>query len=234
MRAPSFCFALAGMIALPLLSGAIAAPVDPADQARIEQDAVKAYVAKTAADAGTASDKLVAQHAPQLFNDAGSAVMGNPKGDVTIVEFFDYNCPFSRRVQARVEALLKSDPNVKLVLKEFTIEAPESSPIAARAALASVAQGKYEAYHDLMMRVTGHVLTVPEVFDDATAAGLDVDRLKKDMEAPAFYNQLIANFNLARALRIYQTPTFIIGGHIVTQASADIDFPKMVAEARAK
>jgi hypothetical protein len=63
---------------------------------------------------------------------------------------------------------------------------------------------------------------------------MDVARLKKDMEAPVIYAQIIANLNLARALRIFQTPTFIIGGHIVTQPSAQIDFPALVAAARAK
>ena len=223
----------ATIISLAILPAA-AAPVDPADQARIEQDAVKAYIAKTAADQQAASDRLVAMHARELYNDPGSAVIGNPNGDVTIVEFFDYNCPFSRGVEPRVQALLKADPNVKLILKEFTIEGVPTSPVAARAALASVAQGKYEAYHQLMMTVTGHVLQGNEPFDDAEKVGLDVARLKADMEAPAFYNQLIANFNLARALRIFQTPTFIIGGHIVTIPSAQIDFAKLVADARAK
>ena len=74
----------------------------------------------------------------------------------------------------------------------------------------------------------------PRVFEIAQSVGLDVARLKKDMEDPAIYSQIIANFNLARAIRIFQTPTFIIGDHIVTQPSAQIDFPKLVADARAK
>lgn len=219
-----------GISLLPLL----AAPA----RADTAQDAVNAYIAKTAADAQAASDRLVAMHANDLLHDAGSAFIGNPSGDVTLVEFFDYNCPFSRAAEPRVQALVNSDPGVKLILKEFTIEGVPSSQPAARAALASVAQGKYTAYHQAMMFKTGHVMTVDEIFDDATKVGLDVDRLRKDMDASAFYNQLIANFNLARALRIFQTPTFIIfgagGGHIVTQASADIDFPKLAATARGK
>ena len=231
----TFRSGLAAMIVCFLpLAGAAAAPVDPADQARIEQDAVKTYIAKTEADQQAASDRLITLHARELYSDPGSAVIGNPNGDVTIVEFFDYNCPFSRGVEPRVQALLKSDPNVKLILKEFTIEPVPTSPVAARAALASVAQGKYEPYHQLMMTVTGHPLAANEMFDDAEKVGLDVARLKTDMEAPVFYNQLIANFNLARALRIFQTPTFIIGGHIVTTPSAQIDFAKLVADARAK
>ncbi len=211
-----------------------AAPVDPADQARIEQDAVTAYVGKTEADHKAASDKLVAANSAALLNDPGSAVLGNLNGDVTIIEFFDYNCSYSQRVEPRLEALLKSDANVKLILKEFAIEPAVSSPPAARAALASIKQGKYEAYHQAMLAIPGHKMPIPEVFEDAQKTGLDVARLQKDMEAPEIYNQIIANFNLARALRIFQTPTFIIGGHIITDPSAQIDFPKLVAAARAK
>ena len=217
---------LAFLLLAPL--AAIAAPVDPADQSRIEQ----AYQAKIDADKAAASDTLVAKNADTLLH--GTGFLGNPNGDVTIVQFFDYDCGFTKRVEPRVEALLKSDPNVKLIPKEFTIEPAESSPIAGRAALASIAQGKYAEYHQALLLAPEHFLPTSRVFEIAKNVGLDVARLKKDMEAPAIYAQIIANFNLARALRIFQTPTFIIGGHIVTEPSAQIDFPKLVAAVRAK
>ena len=209
---------------------ASAAPVDPADQSRIEQ----AYQAKIDADKAAASDKLVAKNADALFRDPASGFLGNPNGDVTIVQFFDYNCGFTKRAEPRVEALLKADSGVKLITREFTIEPAESSPIAGRADLASIAQGKYAEYHQALLMAPEHPLPTPRVFEIATSVGLDVARLKKDMEAPVIYAQIIANLNLARALRIFQTPTFIIGGHIVTQPSAQIDFPALVAAARAK
>jgi protein-disulfide isomerase len=220
------------LIAFLLLAplAAFAAPVDPADQSRIEQ----AYQAKIDADKAAAGDKLVAKNADALFHDPASGFLGNPNGDVTIVQFFDYNCGFTKRAEPRVEALLKADPGVKLIPREFTIEPAESSPIAGRAALASIAQGKYAEYHHALLMAPEHPLPTPRVFEIAKDVGLDVARLKKDMEAPAIYAQIIANFNLARALRIFQTPTFIIGGHIVTQPSAQIDFPALVAAARAK
>jgi 2-hydroxychromene-2-carboxylate isomerase len=71
------------------------------------------------------------------------------------------------------------------------------------------------------------------VFEIAQSVGLDMDRLRADMEKPEIYAQLITNFNLARAIRIFQTPTFIIGNHIITEPSAQIDFPALVAKARA-
>lgn len=208
---------------------AMAAPVDPADQALIE----KAYQARLDADKRTASDALVAKNAGALFHNPDAGFLGNPNGDVTIVQFFDYNCGFTKRVEPRVEALLKADPGVKLITREFTIEPAESSPIAGRAALASIAQGKYAEFHQALLLAPEHPLPTPRVFEIAKSVGLDVERLKKDMEAPAIYSRVIANFNLARALRIFQTPTFIIGGHIVTEPSAQIDFPKLVAAARA-
>jgi len=209
---------------------ALAAPVDPADQSRIEQ----AYQAKVDADKAAASDKLVAKNADALFHDPASGFLGNANGDVTIVQFFDYDCGFTKRAEPRVEALLKADPGVKLIPKGFTIEPAESSPIAGRAALAAIAQGKYAEYHQALLMAPEHPLPTPRVFEIAKTVGLDVERLKRDMEAPAIYAQIIANFNLARALRIFQTPTFIIGGHIVTQPSAQIDFPALVAAARAR
>jgi len=233
MRTLSRRSATFAMISTTALGSAPAiAAVDPADQARIEEDAVKAYLAKSEAEKTAASDKLVGVHKGDLTQDPHSGVVGNPQGDVTIVQFFDYNCPFSRRVEPRVEALLKSDAGVKLIAREFIIEGVPSSPIAGRAALASLNQGKYAPYHQAMMTAAEFPLSVPRVFEIAQSVGLDVDRLRTDMEAPAIYAQVIANFNLARALRIFQTPTFVVGNHIVTQASADIDFPALAASAR--
>jgi protein-disulfide isomerase len=234
MRARSIFTAIAVTV-LPLLSmPAGAAPVAPADQARIEQDAVKAYVAKTQLEQAAASDRLVLANAVALYNNPASGIVGNPNGDVTIVQFFDYDCGFSKRVEPRLEALLKADPGVKLILREFTIEPADSSPIAGRAALASIRQGKYAQFHQALMMAPEHPLPIPRVFEIARSVGLDVERLRKDMEAPEIYAQLISNFNLARALRIFQTPTFIIGNHIITEPSAQIDFPKLVAAARTK
>ena len=222
-----------GLAGLALGALPAAAAVDPADQARIGDEAVKAYIAKTEAEKTAASDALVAKNHAALFDDPSSGFIGNPNGDVTIVQFFDYDCGFSKRVEPRVQALLKADPGVKLVLREFIIEPAESSPIAGRAALASIAQGKYAVYHQTMMLAPEHPLPIPRVFEIAESVGLDMDRLRRDMEMPEIYAQLITNFNLARAIRIFQTPTFIIGNHIITEPSAQIDFPALVAKARA-
>ena len=184
-----------------------------------------------AADPAPATDQAVAQKAAGLLHDPMTQALGNPAGDVVIVEFFDYACPFCKAAEPRLEALLKSDQGVKLVVKEFPILTPQSI-VATRAALASVRQGKYAQFHQALMLYKGP-LEEPVIFDTAKAVGLDLKRLRKDMAAPAISDEIIANMNLARSLRIFGTPTFIVGAHIVTEPSAQIDFPKTVAAARA-
>ena len=135
-------------------------------------------------------------------------------------------------MEPRLEALLKADPRVRLVLKEFPILTPESM-IAAKAALAAMRQGKYAAYHNAMMRFEGR-LTEADIFDMAKAAGLDVARLKRDMNAPAVSDQIIGVFNQARGIRVFQTPAFIVNGRLLGSESALIDFRREVAAARRK
>jgi len=218
---------LAALILLGACIGAAAAP-SAADTARIEQ----AYAAKLAAQRQQDIEQRIAAREQALNNAPASPVLGNPAGDVVIVEFFDYACPYCKAVEPRLEALLKSDRKVKLVLKEFPILTPQSM-IATRAALASVRQGKYRAFHQAMMNFRGQLLE-SDIFDMAKGAGLDLVRLRRDMAAPEIADEIIANFNLARGIRAFQTPTFIVGGRLMGDNSAEIDFPRAVAAARGK
>lgn len=214
---------VAGLI---LLGACTAAMAD--DTARIEQ----AYARKLAAQQQQDVEQRIAAR-EQALNDApASPVLGNPAGDVVIVEFFDYTCPYCKAVEPRLEALLKSDRKVKLVLKEFPILTPQSL-IATRAALASVRQGKYRQFHQAMMNFRGQLLE-SDIFDMAKASGLDIPRLRRDMTAPEISDEIIANFNLARGIRVFQTPAFIVGGRLMSSESASIDFPRAVAAARGK
>jgi protein-disulfide isomerase len=178
-----------------------------------------------------AADQVVASKAAALLHDAGSPVLGNRAGDVAVVEFFDYACSFCKAAEPRLETLVKSDKGVKLIVKEFPILTPESL-IASKAALASAKQGKYAPFHQALMLYRGP-LTEAVIFDTARGVGLNVLRLRKDMASPAITDEILANFNLARSLRIFGTPAFIVGDHIQTGPSAEIDFPKAVAAARA-
>lgn len=218
---------------MPLLNAVAAdAPQpDSAEQMRIEQ-AVQAYASKLRADQEKARDAAVANKATALLRDPDTPVLGNPQGDVVVIEFFDYACSFCKAVEPRLQTLLEDDEGVKLILKEFPILTPESL-IAAKASLASVKQGKYESFHQALIGSRGQ-LDTSRIFEIANSVGLDVDRLRIDMDAPEIADQIIANFNLARSLRITTTPTFIVDTHMITEPSAQIDFPNAVAAARAK
>ena len=176
------------------------------------------------------ADQTVAAYRTALQSDPESPVVGNPHGDVTIVEFFDYACSYCKAVEPRLESALRSDPHVRLVLKEFPILTPESL-IAARAALAAKRQHKYARFHDALMAYRGP-WGEEAIFSTARSVGLNIARLRRDMRSPDIANEIIANFNLARALRIFQTPGFIVGDHILRDPSAQIDFPAVIGEAR--
>ena len=135
---------------------------------------------------------------------------------MTIVEFFDYRCPYCKQVLPALQTLLKEDHKLRFVYKEMPVLGP-ASVTAAHAALAAQRQGKYEAFHTAMMATKGQI-TDETVYKVAGSVGLDVDRLKQDMSAPEIEQALKANLALADALNIRGTPGFIIGNHIVPGA----------------
>jgi protein-disulfide isomerase len=183
---------------------------------------------KQAAQAGQ-RDALAARQ-EQLYRDPDAPVLGNPAGDVTVVEFFDYRCPYCKQVAPALSQLLKEDGKLRLVLKEFPILGPDSL-VAARAALAAQAQGKYEAMHAALLRHRG-AYDEAAIARLATDAGLDVARLKTDMAKPEIAAMIDRNKALARELSLNGTPAFIIGDKVVPGA-VDLDTLKtLVADAR--
>ncbi len=178
----------------------------------------------------SATDPVVIAHRQELRADPASPVLGDPHGDVTIVEFFDYACSYCKAVEPRLESVLNADGHIRLILKEFPVLTPESL-VAARASLASMRQHKYQQFHDALMAYRGP-WGEEAVFSTARNVGLNIDRLRRDMASPDIANELIANFNLARGLRIFQTPGFVVGDHVLTAPSAQIDFPAIVAATR--
>jgi protein-disulfide isomerase len=218
------------LVSLLLSATAWAAPPLPADPraAKVVQD----YLRQQQAEESRDKDERVAARIGALADNPGSPVLANPQGDITIVEFFDYNCPYCKAAEPRLMRLVDGDKRVKLVMKEFPI-LTRASMTASRAALASVKQGKYRAYHLAMMRREG-VLDEAGVFESARAVGLDVNRLRRDMNAPDVTDEIIANFNLARGIRVFQTPAYIVGSHLVTGDSADINFAREVARLKGK
>jgi len=199
--------------------------------------AIEAYKADVKAEAAAKADARVAQRAVDVTMDPGTPVIGNPDGDVVIVEFFDYQCTFCKAAEPRLRELVEGDGNIRHVIKDFPILSPVSI-VAAKAALASVNQGKHAPFHQGMMDHRGQ-LTEDRIWTIAAQASLDVARLKQDMHAPAITDQLIANMNLARKLRMVVVPGFIVNTHVLSGLSgatetAKIDFNAEVAAARAK
>lgn len=161
--------------------------------------------------------KIIAARSGEIFNDPATPVGGNPQGDVSLVEFFDYNCPYCRRVTPTLVEIEKDDPELRFVYKEWPILGPNSE-FAARAALASRDQGKYVAFHKALMLASG-LVNESKVLEMAAQVGLDVGRLKQDMEAPEITASIERNRELAQALRITGTPSFVIGDQMLRGAA---------------
>jgi protein-disulfide isomerase len=169
--------------------------------------------------------------ADQLTADPRDPVIGNPDGDVTLVEFFDYRCGFCKRMTGVLTQLVDEDPNLRVVMKEFPILSRESGQ-AARAALAGLRQGKYEAFHFALME--GGALTDDEILAIAASVGLDTDELQDAMQDPAIGAALRDNLALAEKIGITGTPAFIVGNTLVPGAVSIEELRAKIAAARAK
>lgn len=172
------------------------------------------------------------QNADQIFRDKSDFVAGNPKGNVTMVEFFDYNCPWCKKDFPDVMALIDTDKELKVVLKEFPILGPDSE-YAAQAAIAAGKQGKYFEMHKAMYQHEGRLAkeTVDEI---AAAQGLDMEQLKKDMEDPATAEIISRNRDLAQSLAINGTPAFIIDDKLIPGYLPMAELASVINEVRAK
>lgn len=167
----------------------------------------------------------------EIFNNAADPVMGNPAGDVTVVEFFDYRCPYCKRVTDALMSLMEGDANLRVVFKEFPILGPDSVT-AAKIALAAHKQGKYPQVHAALMAHKGS-FDKSALLEVAAGVGADAAKLAADMEDPAIMAQLQANDALAASLGITGTPGFIFGRQLVPGAISLDDMRKLVAAARA-
>jgi protein-disulfide isomerase len=195
-------------------------------------EAVENLEQKRRDEAQRTAKSAITERRSEIFNDPDSPVAGNPQGDVTVVEFFDYRCPYCKQVEPSLAQLRKEDSKLRVVYKELPILGPDSV-IAARAALAARKQGKYLALHEALMRARGS-LDEATVLKIAGEAGLDSQRLKADMGAAEVEQILDRNLKLARALAITGTPGFVVGDTVVPGA---VDLPtlkSLVADARKK
>lgn len=197
----------------------------------IIREAMQLLQAQEEAAKQAAATAALKEYKDELLTNADAPVGGNPKGDITIVEFFDYNCGYCKRVAPTVSAVLKNDPNVRVVYKEFAILGPQSV-IAARAALAAKRQGKYHEFHVALM--SAEQADADSVAAIAKELGLDEAKLARDMQDPAVVAHLDRNYRLATAIGINGTPAFVIGDRLIPGAIDEVAMTEIIAEQRAR
>jgi protein-disulfide isomerase len=236
------CLAAALLAATPLARAADA--VTPAQKSAFEQiihdyilqhpevviEALQSAEDKMKAQGEERARAAVVERRQELLEDPAAPVAGNPKGDVTIVEFFDYRCPYCKQVEPALEALLKEDRQLRIVYKELPILGKDSV-YATRAALAARKQAKYDKFHTAMMAAKGQI-DEKTVLQVAASSGLDIERLKSDMNASEIDDVIKRNYDLAQALDIHGTPAFIIGGELVPGAIDIATMKQKIAAAR--
>ena len=232
---------LAGTL-VPSGAGAAEEPLTPDEKAAVEQvihdyllehpevlyQALEKLQQRRQEEAAERRRLALTELTAAMASDTKIPVAGNPKASVTIVEFFDYRCPYCKAMAPRLEALLDSDTDVRIVLKEYPILGPDSV-YAARAALAANEQGKYLEMHDRLMNHKGQ-LGRDAVLALATDIGLDTARLERDMQAPGVEQTLRNNYEIAGQLAIDGTPAFVIGEEIIGGA---IELEELQAKVKA-
>jgi protein-disulfide isomerase len=184
-----------------------------------------------AARAATDDDDTILTEAAVL-RDPDVPVAGNREGDITIVEWSDYQCPYCRRVEPELRQVVQDDGKVRLVLKDWPVLGPVSV-VAARMALAAKFQDKYHQAHDAMMGVSSR-LTEPRINELLAGAGVDMDRLKSDLSAHARDIDAILkrNNDQATAFGFRGTPSFIVGKFRVPGVLTMAEFEQAIADAR--
>jgi protein-disulfide isomerase len=157
------------------------------------------------------TQKLLPKYSKELFNEDGRPVVGNAKGNIVMIEFFDYQCPYCQQMEPTIESLIKANPDLKVIFFEWAIHG-DNSIYAAKAALAAVKQNKYFQFHGaLMKKAAQNQLSQADVLDAAKSVGLDINKLKTDIDSKEIDKTLKANFKLAMSLKLIGTPTFIFG-----------------------
>jgi len=162
----------------------------------------------------------IKEHADALFNSKRQIVLGNPQGDVTMVEFFDYNCGYCKRALADMLDLLKNDAKLKVVLKEFPVLG-EGSVEAARVSVAARMQDKtgkkFLDFHQKLLNNRGQIGRA-QALAAAKEVGFDMSRLEKDMAGDEPKATLEESFKLADALSLSGTPSYVVGPEVVIGA----------------
>jgi len=181
----------------------------------IQEAMVELERRNTIAQAEAQRSAVTAEKA-RLIDPATSAIVGNPQGDVTIVEFMDYNCGFCKKALEDVRALAKEDPKLKVVIKDFPILGPDSVE-ASRVAVAAMTQlsgPKYFEFHNKLMATKGRI-NGAKALEVAKESGADIERLKKEMDSAQTKGVIEDTVALGDRLGLTGTPAFILGDEVV-------------------
>ncbi|MFM7083827.1 MAG: DsbA family protein [Hyphomicrobium sp.] len=183
-------------------------------------DVQNALEAKMAKEDEQRTKQIVSENAKEIYRHPGSPVAGNPDGDISVVEFFDYNCGYCKRGFHNILELIEKDPKVRFVFNELPILSKDSEE-AAKIALAAHAQGKYWELHKALIESKGRV-TEASALEAAGKLGLDVERLKRDKESSAVKDELTRVGALARKMNINGTPHFLVGKEAIGGAPENL------------
>lgn len=218
---------------------ALAASVTPAEKSKIEA-VVHQYLLKNpevlvevmqilqrkqyeqAEQTVKQTQQIAGSFANALFHQPNDPVAGNPNGKITLVEFFDYQCPHCVEMAPVMTDLIKANPDLRVVYKEFPIRGPVSE-FAARAALAANKQGKYQVFSHALL-TANPPLTQDSILQIAKTSGLDVEKLKKDMQDASIQSQLKSNVKLAQDLKLMGTPAIFIGKTVSSENKQIINY----------
>jgi protein-disulfide isomerase len=192
-------------------------------------ESVRAYQERERIAAQQRSREAVVAKRRELFEDTASPATGKADAGIRIVQFFDYNCGYCRRVSPTIAKLLEERPDVQVIFKELPILGPESH-LAARGALAARKQGGYLEFHRALMDLKSPA-NAAAIQETAGKLRLDISRLKADMESPEVQAILAENQRLAGAIAVRSTPSFVIGSELVSGAMDLPGFQALIAKA---
>jgi protein-disulfide isomerase len=196
---------------------------------------VASALEKQQAEADAAKGReAIKQHAKVLFNSQRHVVLGNPRGDVTMVEFFDYNCGYCKRALADMLELMKDDPNLRVVLKEFPVlgeASVQAAHVAAAAAMQDKSGKKYLEFHRKLLTGRGQVGKA-QALAAAKEAGFDVARIERDAGGEEVKKALEESFMLADALALNGTPSYVVGSNVVIGAVGLTKLKESISQAR--
>jgi protein-disulfide isomerase len=198
------------------------------------EEAMNELSKRQAAEDDKKHEASVAENADAIFNSPHGVVLGNKEGDVTFVEFFDYNCGYCKRAMGDMLDLMKNDSKLKVVLKEFPVLSPgsvEAAQVAVAVRMQDPSGKKYLDFHQKLLGGHGpadraHALAA------AKDAGLDMARIEKDMQSPEVKATIEENMKLAESMGLNGTPSYVIGKQIVVGAIGLDGLKEKIAQAR--